>query len=229
MKAMILAAGLGTRLKPLTDERPKALVPFNGKPLLEHVITKLISQGFYEIIINVHHFAEQVIDYVSKKNSFGIRIEISDERDKLLDTGGGVKKASWFFDDGKPFLVHNVDIISDTDLTALFRHHVDKEEIATLSVRERKSSRYLLFDDDNTLCGWKNVNTGEIKLPRQTNSTLKELAFSGIQILSPQIFNFMPDVEVFSSIDLYLGLAARFEIKGLIDQSLKWIDAGKKP
>lgn len=227
MKAMILAAGLGTRLKPLTDKIPKALVSVDGKPLLEHVIQKLKSHGFDEIIINVHHFAEQAIDYLEEQNNFGIKIEISDEREKLLDTGGGVKKASWFFDDGKPFLVHNVDIISDTDLTALYRQHLYSETIATLSVRERKSSRYLLFDDKYVLCGWKNITSGETKLPRLANSSFKELAFSGIQILSPLILDLLPDKDVFSLIDLYLSIAANQKIMGMIDNSSHWIDAGK--
>lgn len=225
---MILAAGLGTRLKPLTDKIPKALAVYDGKPLLEHVIIKLIKNDFDEIIINVHHFSGQIIDYLQNKKNFGIRIEISDESDLLLDTGGGLKKASWFFDDGRPFLVHNVDIISGTDISALYKFHVDSGSIAALSVRERESSRYLLFDDNNILCGWKNIKTEEIKIPRKTSSSLRELAFNGIQVLSHGIFDLMPDNNIFSLIDLYLEIAAENKINCLIDKSGRWIDAGKK-
>lgn len=228
MKAMILAAGLGTRLKPLTDKIPKALVSYEGQPLIEHVIKKLINHGFDEIIVNVHHFAGQITEYLRNKKKFGIRIEISDESDLLLDTGGGLKKAAWFFDDGNPFLVHNVDIISDTDLSALYKNHLDYQPIAMLSVRSRKSSRCLLFDESGILCGWKNFTTGQVIMPRKTENPPLEMAFNGIQILSTRIFDFMPDNEVFSLIDLYLNLAARENIRYYYDNSTSWIDAGKK-
>ena len=154
---MIFAAGLGTRLKPLTDDRPKAMVEVNGKPLIQHIIEKLTANGFDEIIVNVHHFAEQIIDFLHENNNFGIRIEISDERGMLLETGGGIKKAAHFFDDGKPFLVHNVDIFSNADLRELYNHHIESSSAATLLVSDRKSSRNLLFNDDMRLCGWQNT------------------------------------------------------------------------
>ena len=147
MKAMIFAAGLGTRLKPLTDSTPKALVAVAGKPLLEHVINKLKKAGFDEILINVHHFPDQIIDFVKEHHNFGIRIEFSDERHCLLDTGGGIRKASEFFNDGQPFLVHNVDILSNVDLEALYQFHLNEMPLATLVVSERETSRYLLFDN----------------------------------------------------------------------------------
>ncbi len=152
---MIFAAGLGTRLKPLTDNLPKALVPINGKPLLEHVMLKLIASGFDEIIVNVHHFSQQIIDFLAAKNNFGIRIEISDESNLLLETGGGIKKAACFFDDNAPFLVHNVDILSDIDLHQFYNQSLLNNSLATLLVSNRTSSRYLLFDTHNNLRGLK--------------------------------------------------------------------------
>ena len=153
MKAMIFAAGLGTRLKPITDSIPKAMVPINGKPLLQLVLEKLKVAGFNEIIVNVHHFPELIIDFLKQNSNFGIRIEISDERDVLLDTGGAIRKAAWFFDDGKPFLVHNVDILSNLNLGDLYHQHLTTNPLATLVVSERDTFRYLLFNGDNRLCG----------------------------------------------------------------------------
>ena len=154
---MIFAAGLGTRLKPLTDHMPKALVPVAGKPMLEHVILKLIASGFDEIVINVHHFAEQIIDFLKEKNNFGIKIWISDETEELLDTGGGIKKASSLLNE--PFLVHNADILSNVDLKTLYDFHIASENDATLLVSPRKTVRYLLFNQTNRLCGWINKDT----------------------------------------------------------------------
>src|SRR5664280_1226211 len=170
MKAMIFAAGLGTRLKPVTDNLPKALVPIAGKPLLEHVILKLKSAGFDEIIVNIHHFPDQIIDFLKANNNFSIRIEVSDERNLLLDTGGGIRRAAWFFDDEKPFLVHNVDILSNVDLKELYQQHLRSNSLATLVVSKRDTFRYLLFNDDNRLCGWINEKTGETK-PLELNRT----------------------------------------------------------
>ena len=161
MKAMIFAAGLGTRLKPLTDHMPKALVPVAGKPMLEHVIEKLKATGFDEIVINVHHFAQQIIDFLKANNNFGIKIWISDETEELLDTGGGIKKTAHFFDE--PFLVHNADILSNVDLKALYDYHLTSGNDATLLVSSRKTVRYLLFDDANRLCGWINKETLQTK------------------------------------------------------------------
>ena len=225
MRAFILAAGLGTRLKPLTDNIPKALIKIKDKTLLEIVITKLTNSGFDKIIINVHHFAEQVIDFIEHKN-FEAEISISNEKEKLLDTGGGLKNAAWFFDDGKPFLVHNVDILSDMDLSKLYNYHLQNKPLATLAIQKRKTSRYLLFTDDNILCGWMSEKTGEQIISNKIKH-YNEFAFSGIHIIDPKIFSLMPGKKVFSIIDLYLSLMERHQIIGYIDNKSFWIDAGK--
>ena len=211
MKAMIFAAGLGTRLKPITDNLPKALVPIAGKPLLEHVILKLKAAGFDEIIVNVHHFPDLIIDFLRVNNNFGIRIEVSDERDFLLDTGGGVRKTAWFFDDNQPFLVHNVDILSNVDLKVLYNQHLRTNPMATLVVSERDTFRYLLFDDNLRLNGWINEKTGETKPVGISQPDLyKKLAFSGIQVLSPAVFELMKELKPkFSIMDFYLSSAKK--------------------
>ncbi len=229
LKAMIFAAGLGTRLKPITDKMPKALVKISGKPLLWHTIQKLKTAGFDEIIINVHHFADQIIDYVKSNNNFDIRIEFSDERDMLLDTGGGIKKAAWFFN-GQPFLVHNVDIISNVDLKVLYDDHLNNNPLATLVVSERETSRYLLFDENLNLKGWTNTQSGEIKSPIENFQPEKynKLAFSGIQVLDPVIFSYMKNFpDKFSVIDFYLSVCDRENIWAFIPNDLKIIDVGK--
>ena len=157
---MIFAAGLGSRLKPLTDNMPKALVPVAGKPMLEHVILKLKEAGFDQIVINIHHLGQQIIDFLQANNNFGVKIYISDERDYLLDTGGGIKKAALFLQGDEPFLVHNVDILSNVDLKQLYQQHVNNNALATLLVSQRQTSRYLLFNQENKLCGWRNHATG---------------------------------------------------------------------
>ena len=226
---MIFAAGLGTRLRPLTDNIPKALVPIAGKPLLEHVILKLKAAGFDEIIVNIHHFPTQIIDFLKEKNSFEIRIEVSNEQDMLLDTGGGIRNAAWFFDDGNPFLVHNVDILSNVDLKALYNEHVTQNSLATLVVSKRDTFRYLLFDDDNRLCGWINEKTGETKPIHFTDiSGYNKFAFAGIQALSSQIFNIMENLEPkFSIIDFYLSNVRNQIIKGYTPTDFKMMDVGK--
>ncbi|MTK52114.1 nucleotidyltransferase family protein [Paludibacter sp.] len=230
MKALIFAAGLGTRLKPLTDTIPKALVPINGTPLLELVLRKLIANGFDKIIINVHHFADQIIDFVKQNNSFGVRIEISDERNALLETGGGIKKASWFFDDGEPFLVHNVDILSNIDLKELYDYHRSNNGIATVVVSNRDTARYLLFDSNLRLNGWTNIKTGDVKSPFEALdvSSCQRLAFSGIHVISPKVFDLMSGWDgKFSVIDFYLDIAAKETITGFVPENLKMIDVGK--
>ena len=229
MKALIFAAGLGTRLKPLTDTMPKALVPIDGKPLLEHVILKLKAAGFNQLIINVHHFPDQIIEFLKSKNNFDLRIEISDERDKLLDTGGGVKKAKWFFDDGKPFLVHNVDILSNIDLQSLYQQHLETSPLATLVVSERDTFRYFLFDEEARLKGWINEKTGEVRPDHLTHTELyNKLAFSGIQVLSPDVYKLMDHFpDHFSIVDFYLRNAAQQKIKAYVPHALKMIDVGK--
>jgi len=161
---MIFAAGLGSRLKPLTDTMPKAMVPIAGHPMLEHVILKLKAAGFTEIVINIHHFGDQILDFLKVNENFGLTIHISDERDLLLDTGGGVKKARSFFENSdEPFLIHNVDILSDVNLKELYDYHLQSGGVATLLASRRKTSRYLLFDEKKKLCGWTNKDTGQVK------------------------------------------------------------------
>lgn len=226
---MIFAAGLGTRLKPLTDNLPKALIPIAGKPLLEHVILKLKAAGFDEIIVNVHHFPELIIDFLKLNNNFGIRIVVSDEREKLLDTGGGILKAAWFFDDDKPFLVHNVDILSDVDLNTLYLEHQRTNALATLVVSKRDTFRYLLFDDKKRLCGWINEKTGETKPKDIADITgFNKLAFAGIQMLSPKVFDLMRgNKSKFSIMDFYLSNAQTQVINGFTPNDLRMLDVGK--
>ena len=229
MKAMIFAAGLGTRLRPLTNDRPKALVEIHGVSLLERVIRRLIDFGFNEIIVNVHHFADKVEALLEEKNHFGIRMAVSDERSLLLDTGGGLKQASWFFDDGQPFLVHNTDVLTDLDLGALYESHLQSGALATLAIRDRPTSRYLLWDNDLRLCGWTNVSTGEVKMARETTAPLQQFAFSGIQVIDPQIFPLLQPEPVFSIIQSDLALAGTHEIRGFRHDDSLWMDLGKIP
>ena len=228
---MIFAAGLGTRLKPLTDTMPKALVPVAGKPMLEHVLLKLKSAGFDEMVINVHHFANQIIDFLKEKDSFGIKIWISDETDCLLDTGGGIKKAASFFTDGEPFLVHNVDILSNMDLKALYEHHRKNGNDATLLVSPRKTVRYLLFDEADRLCGWVNKDTLQTKPEGfiYQPDIQKEYAFSGIHVISPTLFNYMGDewTGKFSIMDFYLQTCQKAKLGGYAKEDLHLIDIGK--
>ena len=226
---MIFAAGLGTRLKPLTDSIPKALIPIAGKPLLEHVLLKLKAAGFTEIIVNIHHFPELILDFLKSNNNFGIRIEVSDERDLLLDTGGGVRNARWFFDDDKPFLVHNVDILSNLDVRKLVDEHINSGSMATLVVSKRDTFRYLLFNNDNRLCGWINEKTGETKPSGIDNITgYNKLAFAGIQVLSPAIFNLMENSNpVFPVMDFYLSIAREHILKGYTPVDFHMMDVGK--
>ncbi|MBR5205442.1 MAG: nucleotidyltransferase family protein [Bacteroidaceae bacterium] len=228
MKAMIFAAGLGTRLKPLTDHMPKALVPVAGKPMLEHVINKLIAAGVDGIVINVHHFAQQIIDFLKEKNNFGIQIWISDETGELLETGGGIKKASPFFNE--PFLVHNADILSNLDLKAMYDFHVASGNDATLLVSPRKTARYLLFNEENKLCGWVNKETLQTKPEGfvYQPETQKEYAFGGIHIISPSLFKYMEGwTGKFSIIDFYLQTCQQAQLGGYIKENLQLIDIGK--
>lgn len=221
---MIFAAGLGTRLMPLTANKPKALVKYKNKTLLTHAIEKLVSADIKEIIVNVHHFADQIIEFVAK-HDFGARISISDERDELLDTGGGLKKASWFFDQS-PFIVYNVDVISNIDLSEMISYHNQSMTIATLAIKRRKSERKLLFNEKLQLNGWENQMTNERIISREDHF-VQHFAFSGIQILDPIIFDNMPDKNKFSVIELYLNLAKKHTILGYIDKQDFWLDLGK--
>jgi NDP-sugar pyrophosphorylase family protein len=227
MKAMIFAAGLGTRLRPYTNDRPKALVEVAGKPLIEWAIRRLLYCGFDELVINVHHFGQQIIDFLNQHNGFGAHIIISDERGLLLNTGGGLKKAADHLQDA-PFLIYNTDVLSDIPLDALYQQHCHSDALATLVVRERESSRYLLFDENKLLSGWRHARTGEEKIAREVDASLP-YAFSGIHIARPDIFDYMPDIEVFSIIDVYLNAAQHEKLQGYIDTSKYWLDVGKLP
>lgn len=230
MKAMIFAAGMGTRLKPLTDNTPKALIPVAGKPMLEHVILKLKNAGFDQIVINIHHLGEQILDFLAANNNFGIQIMISDERNYLLDTGGGVKHAADFLQGKEPFLVHNVDILSNVDLQAIYNCHKDTNSLATLLVSKRQTSRYLLFDKNNKLCGWRNRETGEVKsfYPYFDPNQYAEYAFGGIHVLSPKIFDYMEEwTGKFSIIQFYLSICARTDLHAYPLENLQLIDIGK--
>ena len=229
MKAMIFAAGLGTRLKPLTDSMPKALVPVAGKPMLEHVIEKLKSVGFDEIIINVHHFADQIKDFLKANDDFGITIHISDETDMLLDTGGGIKKAAPYFNE--PVLIHNVDILSNIDLKELYDYHLSSGNDSTLLVSPRKTVRYLLFNESHRLCGW--VNNATLQTQPQgfvyQPEIQQEYAFSGIHVISPSLFKAMGNewTGKFSIMDFYLQTCKELKIGGYPKEDLQIIDIGK--
>jgi NDP-sugar pyrophosphorylase family protein len=225
-KAMILAAGLGTRLKPLTDKKPKALLEYEGTPLLEHVILKLKDQGFTEIIINVHHFAQQIIDFVRQKKSYGVRIEFSHESEELLDTGGGIANASWFFHK-EPFLVYNVDILSNIDLKELMNAHLEKGSIATLAVKERVTSRSLLMDRQGLLKGWRDNRSGETIMVDPNETNLHPIAFSAIHVLDPAIFDLFPKEKRFSIMPFYLELARSQSIYLHRHDRDRWTDMGK--
>ena len=225
---MIFAAGLGTRLKPLTDIKPKALVEVNGKTMLEHAITKLQYFGVDEIIINVHHFSNQITDFLKRNKNFGIKIEISDESKQLLDTGGGLMKAEKFLNKTDPFFVYNVDVISDIDLGVMYRKHINTGSIATLAVQQRETSRYFLFNNELKLIGWKNESTGKIIVSRgSSSSNLTSLAFSGIHVISPRIFKLVKIAGKFSMTDVYLKLSTFQRINGYRHDNDFWMDLGK--
>ena len=251
-QAMIFAAGLGTRLKPMTDTMPKALVPVGGKPLLAHVIERLQAAGYERLVINVHHFADQIERYLRVNQNFGLDIAISDERELLLDTGGGLKKAAPLFDPDEPILIHNVDILDNVDYDWLYRQHQSDED-AVLLVSRRKTKRYLLFDSGMRLMGWTNIETGEVRSPFPwlrnadisvddewkvqaaansslftIHSSLQAFAFSGIHSFSPRLFPLMdrfPDR--FPIIDFYLSTCHRARIVGLVKDDLQVLDVGK--
>jgi NDP-sugar pyrophosphorylase family protein len=231
MKAMILAAGLGTRLRPLTDDRPKALVEVAGRAMLEIALTRLRDFGIREVIVNVHHFADLVIDYLKANDNFGVRIEVSRE-DVLLDTGGGLKRAAWFFLENssridQPFVVHNVDVISTIDLRRMVQYHTEHRALATLAVQDRETSRYLLFDEHLQLCGRRAGRDGDAELVRSSQRT-EALAFSGIHVISPRLLEIMTEEGAFSVISTYLRLAAQGEkILAFRADESSWRDLGK--
>ena len=233
MKALIFAAGLGTRLKPLTNTMPKALVKVGGKPMLEHVILHLKAQGFCDIIINIHYLGEQIIDFLKANHNFGINICISDERSEVLETGGGILKAADFLEDDEPFLVHNSDILTNIDLRGLYQQHIENKADATLLVGQRDTSRYLIFNHEDTLCGWINKKTGEQKPegfcydPAQHEAW----AFGGIHVISPTLLHYMRSdgwSGKFSIIPFYLSVCQKARIMGSpIDPDRYWFDIGK--
>lgn len=230
MNAMVLAAGLGTRLRPLTNDRPKALVEVGGRTLLEITLTRLRGFGIQDVIINVHHYADMVIDHVKAADNFGMRIEFSRE-DILLDTGGGLKKAAWFLDGhanaDEPFILHNVDVISTIDLQRLVESHKKNNALATLGVQERKTSRYLLFDEHAQLCGRRLVKEEKTEIVRPSKH-LSELAFTGIHVISPRIFPLLTEEGVFSIVPAYLRLAAQGEkVMAFRADKYYWRDLGK--
>jgi len=225
MKAMILAAGLGTRFKPWTDEHPKALALVNGKSLLERNILYLQSFGIREVIVNVHHFSEQVLEAIHKNKGWGSDISISDETGQVLETGGGLNKAAGFFDYGS-FVLMNVDILTDLDLEAMAFYHEEKKPLVTLAVTNRKSSRHFLFDRDERLSGWRNSKTGEEKISIAAPA-LTEKAFSGIHLISPEIIPLMHQEGKFSIVDVYLELAASHSILGFDHSGSKLVDVGR--
>lgn len=232
MKAMILAAGLGTRLKPWTLSHPKALVPVGGVPMLERVIVSLREQGFDDITVNVHHFADQISDFLSSHN-FGVKIKVSDESRELLDTGGGILYAAplLFGDNREPVLIHNVDILSNADLRALMRAHNDNSPVATLLVSSRDSSRKLVFDEQDSLRGWHNLKSGEYRPAGfRPAEEYRELAFSGIHVVSPEMTEQMETrgyTGVFPIMDFYLNECDSLDFKAFYSSELKLIDIGK--
>jgi len=227
MEAMIFAAGLGTRLLDETADKPKALVEVGGKTLLERTIDKLYETGVSKIVVNVHHFAERVTDFIESRK-WEIPVLVSDERNRLLETGGGLKKAAPLFSGNQPILLYNVDILSDLSLKALLEIHKQSGALATLCVRERETLRYFKFNREMQLVGWINKKTGETKISRGSDfENSRELAFSGIQIIQPEFLNYLPAEDRFSIVKVYLELAKTKTIKGFLDDSGLWMDVGK--
>ena len=243
MKAMIFAAGLGTRLKPLTDTLPKALVPLAGKTLLQWQIEQLKAAGITDIVVNVHHFPDMIINYLKENDNFGCTIQVSDERDRLLETGGGLRKAEAllgsdiqeFRSSGEGILICNVDILSNIDIPTLLQSY-NPAEMGIVVVSKRDTQRYLLFNEENRLCGWTNIATGEVRpasFASSPNSLMaSRLAFSGMQVLNPRIFDCMSDIveqkgEKFSLIDLYLNIAQKEILRAYIPENYRMMDVGK--
>lgn len=230
---MIFAAGIGSRLRPITDSIPKALVPVGGVPMLQRTLLRLKEAGFDDVTINIHHFGQQIIDFLQQHDFFGMDIHISDERDELLDTGGGILKARPFLEGNAPFLVHNVDILSDIDLGQVYDTHVQSGADATLLVSDRITTRKLLFDMDMRLNGWLNHTTGEVKPEGFVvhPELHRELAFEGIHVISPTIFNYMGEGTAwqgkFSIIPFYLSVCRQLHLQGYELKDITWFDIGK--
>ena len=231
MKAIIFAAGLGTRLRPLTDNKPKALVEVDGRPMLEHVVRRLINADFNEIVVNVHHYGQQIIDFLKSNDNFGAEIHVSDERDLLLDTGGGIRKARKWLDGDKPFLIHNADILTDLDLKAFYDNHLHHNADISLLAAERTTSRYLLCDEENRLHGWTNIKTGQVRPEGFLYDKRKyhPLAYGCIQAVSPKIFERLEkftNAPKFSIFDFYLGVCEEFNIRCACPKDYNWFDIG---
>ncbi len=232
MKAIIFAAGLGTRLRPLTDDRPKALVEVGGVAMLQRVITRLKHHGVTEIVINIHHFGGKIIDFLKQKNNFGVTIHISDERDLLLDTGGGILKARKWLDGEEPFIIHNADILTDFDLHKMVKQHIENDADATLLVADRKTARYFIINEENHLKGWTNISTGEVKpANRIIQESDKLRAFGGVHIVSPSIFNELERYSAepkFSITPFYIDKCNSLKIMGYTPtEQYQWHDIGK--
>ncbi|MFT5748987.1 MAG: MurNAc alpha-1-phosphate uridylyltransferase [Ancylomarina sp.] len=227
INAMIFAAGLGTRLQHYTQNCPKALVSLNGKPLLEHCILKLKDSGVDRIVINVHHFADQIEEFLESKNYFNMDIRISDERKLLLDTGGAIKHAKSLFIPNAPILIYNVDILSSVNLNDLVASHKKKQALATLNLRDKNTNRYLCFNRDGLLCAWKNDATKEEKIVNASHLNSNSYSFSGIHIIDYKLLDLIEEKGVFSIIDLYLRLAKNHKITGHYDSSDLWMDLGR--
>ncbi len=224
---MILAAGLGTRLGKLTGDRPKALVEIHGVPLLEIILKRLKKYGFEEVVINIHHHAGMIREYLEKNTPEGMKVQISEEKEKPLETGGGIRHARELLLDTPAFLVHNVDIVSDMDLGRLMSKHMESEALVTLAVSRRKTFRYLLADEEGRLCGWENVATGEKIMVRQPEGTLTQWGYSGVAALSREVLFLLPEEEVFSLTPFFLELARTHLIKVETPAMSYWYDTGK--
>lgn len=237
---MIFAAGLGTRLKPYTDHCPKAMVEVSGRPMIAHQLLRLRDAGFSRVVINIYHYAEQIIDYVTANNGFGLDVAFSDERHQLLDTGGGIRYALPLFDSDSPVLIHNVDIFSNASLETLYANHVDSGADASLLVSKRDTSRYLVFDDEDRLVGWKNIQTGEVRTAcddlrpalnnlAEDNEQYRLRAFSGIHVISPSLFPLLEKQdEVFSITNFYWQSSLQHRIRCVeAPHDFRWVDAGK--
>lgn len=227
MKAMIFAAGIGSRLKPITDSRPKALVDVGGKPLIQWQIERLQQFNIFDLVINIHHFANQIVDFLNKNQNFGSNVTFSDETDLLLDTGGGLAKAAKYFADEKYFFVQNVDIISDINYTEMIDNHINSGKIATLAVSDRKSSRMFVVNKNNVLIGWENKITNEQIYLQQPDSECVQVAFSGIHIINNEFLKFLPQKEKYSIIKTYLSDNMKDRINTYKHNALNWIDVGK--
>lgn len=223
---MIFSAGLGTRFKPWTDSHPKALALVNGKPLLQHNIEYLQRYGIADVVVNVHHFADQVVEAVKQNKGWGSNVFISDETDEVLETGGGLLKAKALLQDGEPFVTLNADFLTDLNIADLIEFHKNKKSLISFGITNRKTSRYFLFDNDNRLCGWRNTNTGEEKISIAKDS-LKEMAYSCVVVFQPEIFELIPQRGKFSLVETYLSLAADYPIFGYDHTGDKLVDVGK--